>query len=99
METFFGQGNNAHRNHSANDASIPKMSRRMTLAAFRLSVALAALAVTGLAWAQALAQPVDPERAARAAILSDEQLGVRYAADGVSCNATMQSHIGVRLYK
>ena len=75
------------------------MSRRMTLAAFRLSVALAALAVTGLAWAQALAQPVDPGRSARAAILSDEQLGVRHAAGGVSCNATMQSLIGVRLYE
>jgi hypothetical protein len=33
------------------------------------------------------------------AMMSDMQLEVRYAADAVSCTATMQSVIGVRLSK
>lgn len=33
------------------------------------------------------------------AILGDKQIDVRYAADGVSCTATMQPLVGVRLYR
>ena len=36
---------------------------------------------------------------ATGALLADKDLGVRYAADGVSCDAGFQTLIGVRLYK
>jgi hypothetical protein len=34
-----------------------------------------------------------------ASIFADKEIDVRYAADGVSCTATMQTLIGVRIYK